>query len=268
MKFTHSVSITKLALICLIMSQMSSKSTKTTNKISLDASGDSYDRYLLATSWQGTTCKFHHCTHFGSPSIFNLHGLWPSTAGNSPEECTSIDFTEEDLDENLKRNLYNYWNSGYHGNWEFINHEITKHGSCWDPSLGDKSLIDSQIVSTINQYNPEDPHSLINTFLEVVLVVSKELNPYDVLAQKGIVPSDSETYQIDDVLDAVNSHNGTSLGVIPVCLKDKESGDMYLGELRLCLDLNYKPRECEPGVTYSHIKKCRSSVLRYPLFPE
>ena len=268
MKFTNSVSFAKIILVCLLICQSIAKHTKTTNKIHLDGSGDDYDRYLLATSWQGTTCIFHHCTHFGSSSVFNLHGLWPSTAGNSPQECKEIQFTEENLDDYLKRNLYNYWNSGYHGNWEFINHEITKHGSCWDPSLGDQSQIDTNVVNAINRYNAEDPYSLINTFLEVALEVSKLYNPYDILAQKGIVPSDSVTYQIDDVLEAVNSHNGTSLGVIPVCLKDKQTGELYLGELRMCLDLDYKPIDCQPGVTNSHIKMCRSADLKYPSFPE
>lgn len=263
---------TIIFLILLNLSQQakisshSQKKTKSTNKITVQQD-NSYDRFLFATSWGGSTCVFHRCSHYGSPTVFNIHGLWPSTAKQSPQSCTETDFSEQNLSPHLQKVLFRFWNSYYHDNWEFLDHEITKHGTCWDPKLGNKEEMDSSIVDLLNQVDESDPYNVMNNYLEVVLAVDNLYNPYEDLKAAGIVPSDSEKYNIDDVVAVFNNKYGLTRGVLPVCLADKGSGELYLAELRFCLDLEYKPIDCQEGVVYSHMKRCKQQELKYPVFP-
>lgn len=225
-----------------------------------------YDRYLLATSWAGTTCIFNNCTHGGKDKIFNLHGLWPSTAGQSPEDCSKVNFKEQNLSPYLQQNLFDYWNSYYHDNWEFLDHEITKHGSCWNPAAGDFQQMDQQLAQIIQSYNPSDDYSKINTFLTLTVQLSELTNPYTALADNNIVPGD-QTYNIDDILNVFANANGMANSVIPVCLAEKSSGNLYLAELRFCIDLNFKPLTCDPSDINRNLARCRTSDLVYPPFP-
>ena len=229
--------------------------------------GTEYDRYLLATSWAGSTCKFHHCTHYGSDEIFNLHGLWPSTARASPFDCVKTNFKEQNLSPYLKQNLFIYWNSFYHDNWEFLDHEITKHGSCWRPEYGNLKVMDPSLASIIKTYDAKDDYSKINTFLTLTIELSMLINPYKVLKENGIVPSNNRTYNIDDIIAIFSNLHNQENTVMPVCLAEKSTGALYIAELRFCLDLEYKPIECSLGEMKRQLKRCRSSPLRYPLFP-
>ena len=226
-----------------------------------------YDRYLLATSWAGSTCKFHDCTHYGSDEIFNLHGLWPSTANRSPQNCMTVHFKEENLTPYLKQNLFTYWNSFYHENWEFLDHEIVKHGSCWRPDLGNLKTMDKSLADIIETYDSSDDYSLINTFLTLTIKLSMLINPYKVLKSNGIEPSDTKTYNIDDIIGIYERINNKPDTVMPVCLAEKSSGKLYIAELRFCIDLNFLPIECSPDEMRRQLKRCRESPLVYPSFP-
>lgn len=226
-----------------------------------------YDRYLLATSWAGTTCKFHDCSHYGSDEVFNLHGLWPSTAGQSPQDCGTINFKEQNLSPYLKHNLYIFWNSFYHDNWEFLDHEITKHGSCWRPDYGDFNVMDRKLVDIIQTYDSSDDYSKINTFLTLTISLSQMINPYKALKEQSIIPSETTAYNVEDILAVFKNLHGIKNSVMPVCLAEKSSGALYLAELRFCLDINFMPIECNPGEMNRQLKRCRESSLTYPLFP-
>ena len=67
-----------------------------------------------------------------------------------------------------------------------------------------------------------------------------DLDIYGVLERDGIVPSEDQTYTIDQIINALYNQFGANTA-IPVCLRDRASGNLYLSELRFCLDLNYKP---------------------------
>lgn len=238
------------------------KSVKNTRESEVD-----YDRYLLATSWAGATCKFHSCKHYGSDEVFNLHGLWPSTAGKSPQNCSTVNFQEENLSPNLKKTIYLYWNSFYHDNWEFLNHEITKHGSCWRPDYGDMKVMDKKLADIIQSYDSSDDYSKINTFLTLTLKLSKIVDPYRILKTNGIIPGDSKSYPIDDILNIFSGLYQKNNTVMPVCLAEKTSGKLYLSELRFCLDLDFAPIKCNPGEMSRQLKRCRESPVHYPSFP-
>jgi len=228
---------------------------------------DDYDRYMLATSWAGTTCKFNDCTHYGEDNWFNSHGLWPSTANNSPQDCKTINFQEQNLSPYLKQSLYTYWNSFYHDNWEFLDHEITKHGSCWNPKFGDQRIMDPALAQVIQGYNSGDKFSEINTFLTLAVSLAKIVDPFASLKKAGIVPSDTATYKIEQVLGVFSELNGLQNSLIPVCLAEKSTGNLYLAELRFCTDLNFKPIACNLSELRNELQRCRSNDLIYPTFP-
>lgn len=226
-----------------------------------------YDRYLLATSWAGSTCRFHDCSHYGSDEVFNLHGLWPTTAGQSPQDCSPVNFKEQNLSPYLKQNLFLYWNSFYHDNWEFMDHEITKHGSCWRPEYGNSQVMNQKLADIIQSYNSLDDYSKINTFLTLTLNISMIVDAYETLKNNGIVPSETQTYNVDDILAIFARIYNIDGTVEPVCLADKSSGLLYLAELRFCLDLNFNHMKCNYGEINRQLKRCRTSQLSYPLFP-
>lgn len=84
----------------------------------------SYDSYMFATSWAGSKCKFHRCSHYGLENVFNVHGLWPGSGSKSPFNCQEMIFGETNYDDYVRENIYKYWNSLYNNNWGFINHEL------------------------------------------------------------------------------------------------------------------------------------------------
>lgn len=256
-------------IIMTLLSQLNTSSSllslKTVKRV--NSQGQDYDRYLLATSWGGSTCIFHQCTHYGSSEVFNLHGLWPSTAGNSPQDCSTVNFKQQNLNTYLQENLFTYWNSYYHENWEFLDHEIIKHGSCWRPDYGDFNIMNKNLANIIQSYDSSDDYSKINTFLTLTINLSMIINPYKSLKNNGIVPSDSATYDIDTILDIFERENKIKNSVMPVCLAEKSSGKLYLGELRFCIDINFLPIECSLGEINRQLKRCRESPISYPLFP-
>lgn len=254
--------ISTLSQVSLAGILLSPKTVKTVRDNQVD-----YDRYLLATSWAGSTCKFHDCTHYGSDEIFNLHGLWPSTAGQSPQDCNTVNFKEQNLSPYLKQHLFSYWNSFYHDNWEFMDHEITKHGSCWRPDYGDLKAMNKTLADIIQSYDASDDYSKINTFLTLTVNLSMIINPYKILKDNGIVPSDVVQYAIDDILTVFKNLHGVNNSIMPVCLAEKSTGKLYLGELRFCVDVNFTPIACNPGELARQMKRCRENKLEYPPFP-
>lgn len=255
-------------LIVLSLSSAVSSTLLTHKRVKSTAGGSNiYDRYMLATSWAGTTCKFNNCTHYGRDNWFNLHGLWPSTANDSPQNCRTINFQQNNLSPALAKNLYTYWNSFYHDNWDFINHEITKHGSCWNPAYGNQSIMDPALAQVIQGYNSGDKFSEINTFLQLAISLAEIVNPFDSLNKAGFVPDDNATHKIDDVLAVFSGLNNIENSVIPVCLAEKSTGNLYLAELRFCTDINFKPLACNLGELKNELKRCRSGEIIYPTFP-
>lgn len=234
---------------------------------SVAGNNDGYDRYLLATNWAGTMCKFNKCTHYALDEWFNIHGLWPTTSGQSPQNCAHVNFKQQNLAPSLKQTLFSYWNSYYHDNWEFLDHEITKHGSCWRPDFGDETVMDKQLAQIIQGYDSNDKFSAVNTFLALTISVAKLYDPYSALKKAGIVPDDSKTHKIDDILRVFANLHDMRDTVLPICLAEKSLGKLYLAELRFCTDLNFKPTKCSEGELIRQLKRCRTNELIYPTFP-
>lgn len=64
-------------------------------------------------------------------SNFSIHGLWPQFSRHRwPQFCKHVNFTIDDIDDNIKTELDKKWYSCYESNFDFWNHEIEKHYSC------------------------------------------------------------------------------------------------------------------------------------------
>lgn len=82
--------------------------------------------------------------------IFNLHGLWPDRQKDYPQNCKEIQFQEYNYNSFVKENIDHLWNSYYNPNWGFIQHELEKHGSCWNMDYGKKPEMDVKVVNLYN----------------------------------------------------------------------------------------------------------------------
>lgn len=226
---------------------------------------DDYDIYVLATEWAPSACVFKKCFNWPIDDIMNLHGLWPSSAGSSPAECEPFNFDESNIDPGFKPELYKYWAGLYTPSWDFIKYECKKHGSCWRKELHSSAKTDKKILQLIDAFDPRDPFGKYNVYLKVAVYLSQKFDTFTVLKNAGIVPSDTKQYPIDDIIDAINKHEGLSYALIPVCKKDKISSINVIVEFRMCLDLDYNRIDCDPMVVKRNIQQCGKNPVGYPL---
>jgi ribonuclease I len=261
---------TKLLCFCALLfmaaASEGTKLLKHTSPVGKMITDSNYDFYLFATEWAGTACKFNSCNQKIDDSRFNVHGLWPSSSGSSPENCDRLYFDESNISPELKSVLYNYWNGCYKDSWDFIRYELKKHGTCWSISAGNPQQMDQGIKKIMQAYNPDDEFSKVNTYMSIVVFLSQKMNPYKVLQDIGLAPGDGHKFPINQFIDVFNKNYGLTTGVIPVCLHEKSSGEDYIAELRFCLDLNYSPIDCDPITVKKHIQTCGADPVFYPKY--
>ena len=108
------------------------------SRSSLAQSTKDYDSYALALEWQGTVCKFKDCQQdYTAAGTWNLHGLWPDADnGKHPFFCTNVPLNWDGLSQDLKTLLSQYWSGLYSSQQQFLDHEWTKHGTCWRTDYG------------------------------------------------------------------------------------------------------------------------------------
>lgn len=114
--------------------------SKSTQTVKQDVYG--YDTLVLATEWSGSVCKARACNK-GRPvnkNFFNLHGLWPNDSVDfqkSPFDCDSSKVVLNNLPLETQNTLNFFWNPLYSTADGFLNHEWSKHGTCWVPAPKD-----------------------------------------------------------------------------------------------------------------------------------
>lgn len=226
---------------------------------------DDYDFYVFATEWAPSACVFKKCFNWPIDDHMNIHGLWPSSPGNSPFECEPFNFDESNIDPNFKKELYSYWAGLYTPSWDFIKYECKKHGSCWRRDLHGSGKADQKILDILGSFDPHDPFGKYNVYLKLSVYLSQKMNTFEILRNAKIVPSDTQGYPIDDIIKAVNDHYGLTTAMIPTCKKDKVTDTNVIIEFRFCLDLDYSPIDCDPMVVRRNIQQCGKNPLTYPL---
>lgn len=231
--------------------------------ISSPSLSTSYDYYSFALEWSGTVCKFHKCDFDRSyAKTFNLHGLWPSrNNGHHPFYCSQTKFDFSSLSNSLRSNLNLYWSGLYSSQQEFLDHEWSKHGTCWNKNYGDLSRVPEGIDSWLTvarSHSNQVPADFLNT---AVMLSKKVYNIYDALHKYEIEPSDEKTYAREQISKAFKLAYGVEVQIN--CLRD-ESGNSYFSDVLLCLDKNFLPINCkEKGFIVG--SACPASQLIYPV---
>lgn len=219
----------------------------------------SYDSLLLATEWQGTVCMFKVCNEDTSADgVFNLHGLWPNrNDGKHPFSCSRTKLGLKSLPKDLQTSLKSYWSGLYSSQEGFLNHEWSKHGTCWRSDYGNIPSMPQEARPLVlkarnsNVQQPEHYMRLAST------LSSKNYNLYSILEKGGITPKDDEAYELEGVYSTISRALGIKNFQIS-CVRD-EAGRTFVQEFRVCLSHNLVPADCYKRKTGS----CNGNVF-YP----
>lgn len=240
------------------------------------AKGSSYTSYVHAQEWGGSICTENSCSASTSGAAtrttWNIHGLWPD-GGTQNEFCTNQAFNWGSFSSTLQGQLEQFWSGLYSTESDFLSHEWTKHGTCWNWTLGDLSEMPSTIQAILKGTSSSNSQS---QFFELVLMIHAHYDTYSALSSQGITPSDTKAYMSSDIVAALDKAFGPKNYILQCVsgspkntgfLIEKAEGlgssSLLLNQVEICLDLNYKPMAC-PGGAYN---SCSSTAsIWYPTF--
>jgi ribonuclease T2 len=181
---------------------------------------------MVATAWNHTMfvqvwpptwlAETPNTTYSYDNSYFTIHGIWPQYANGSwPQYCQSRPFNLTSLSP-IEDQLRTYWTNFYYP-VSFWQHEYYKHISCMED--GDR-LFPNEYVS-----------------FGMGLYMRQAYNIYQWLANENIYPTLVALTVRKDIQRAIHKHYGKK--PVVTCTP---SG--YLEEVRLCMDKNLKPIDC------------------------
>ncbi|EFX78360.1 hypothetical protein DAPPUDRAFT_53622 [Daphnia pulex] len=185
-----------------------------------DVSLADWDSLIFTVHWPVTTCliwkegKPAHTCILPENHVWTIHGIWPNEEGKEgPFFCNRTWVFDPDRIGTLRPQLLKVW-PNIHGNdtddslWK---HEWEKHGTCaaLDPKFGSEELYFNQGIQWVKNYH-----------------ITK------ILSQKLVVPSMSTRYNVTMIHNVLQE----ALGAVPMigCEFDKDTGNVYLSEIRLC----------------------------------
>merc|ERR1711907_312387 len=191
--------------------------TRSSRPRELDKTYDAdFDYFVYTMTWPGTFCEEKHCTK--EPRYFTVHGLWPNYEnGKWPAFCNSSYPFDENEIEDLLPVMNERWPdvlSSHEGDWLW-SHEWDKHGTCAKPVLNGE-------------------HEYFAKALELYDI----LNPTEVFAQNGMIPSNTRTYDRDQVISVLTKSFGDTF-----VIGCQESGkDLF--QIEFCLQKDFQGRNC------------------------
>lgn len=170
-------------------------------------------------SLQHNTCVIPHNTN-----SWTIHGLWP-TEGKSqgPEFCHGAPSFNPDALKIIEDDLEQWWPNMFINTekFNFWKHEWLKHGSC--------SYKLASLNSELKYFNQS-------------LSILHSLNMDNHLASSGIVPSLDKTYQVEDVMEAVEKSLKTRASIY--CFSKHQWQQQYLLQMEVCMDKNLHLIDC------------------------
>jgi ribonuclease I len=223
-----------------------------TNKIEAKATtGKGYDNLVLATEWAGSICRTRGCTT-DRPAIktfFNLHGLWPNDYEdfrNSPYTCTDTTADINKYSADVQTLVKSFWNSMYSSQNDFLNHEWTKHGTCWTPEPLNYDNVPTEIkgtlVNALSAFKKSEDDKQA-AYIQMSISLAQKYNVFNALAASGILPNNQRRVNKTDLDMAFSSYYKVNKYQV-ICQKDK-NGQSMLYEVRICLDLDYRVVNCK-----------------------
>ncbi|KAL2809304.1 ribonuclease T2-like protein [Aspergillus granulosus] len=134
----------------------------------------------------------------GPSDSWTIHGLWPDNCDGTYEEfcdesreysnITAI--LQEQGRTELLSFMTKYWKDNSGDDESFWEHEWNKHGTC---------------INTIEPdcYTDYTPQEEVGDYLQKTVDLFKTLDTYKALAAAGITPSNSKTYTLSEIHDAL-----------------------------------------------------------------
>ncbi|TVU35771.1 hypothetical protein EJB05_17674, partial [Eragrostis curvula] len=205
--------------------------------LAVSSTADEFDFFYLVQQWPGSFCDTQQGCCFpstGKPAAdFGIHGLWPNYAVCRPaaaadafdivaaqEKCwpeycndgNPLSLLEiKDLLKLLDRNWPSLSCKNGGRGMDFWSYEWRKHGTC----------------SGLDQHD----------YFAATLALKARHNLTDILAGVGVVPSDSETYFLSSIRDAITEATGFKVNL--ECNRDV-SGEVQLFQVYQCVDRDGK----------------------------
>jgi len=181
-----------------------------------------YSSCLQFKGETGGTCRYED-----KPSIWSIHGIWPTEVGTfGPAFCSKVQFNKTEIESILDQlNIYWYEINEKKDGTYFWTHEWTKHGSC---------------AKEVEEFSTE------LKYFQKGLELRNEFDLYSILKDGGIIPQASRGYLVSEISNVIEA----AVGAKPYiqCLLTKESGGTvdHLLAVELCLDKNsLKPVDCK-----------------------
>ncbi|CAL7934663.1 unnamed protein product [Xylocopa violacea] len=205
-----------------------------------------FDVLIFTQHWPQTVCfvwkegsTLHNCSFPEEHDEWTIHGIWPSQYHKmGPQFCNkSMPFNPAAL-QPIEQELEEKWIDIECGktSTSLWRHEWEKHGTC---------------AAVLEPLNSEIK------FFRTGLDLLNRYDMKDVLAKANITPG--QTYSMTTIFDAINHVLGKR-GVL-ICRKNKNTGESYIFEIRICFEKNMELTNCD-GV-YGYPTNCDSSVI-YP----
>ncbi|PSR90324.1 ribonuclease T2-like protein [Coniella lustricola] len=190
----------------------------------------------------------------GPANSWGIHGLWPDECtGDYQEDCdTTREYTdittliEKYGTTDLLDFMNTYWNSDDETNEEFWEHEWATHGTC---------------ISTLDPTCYTDYETGIEAvdFFQIVVNLFQTLNTYETLYAAGIVPSNTKTYTLAEIVDAISA----SFGEDPVLLCDDDTiSEIYYG---FFVNGPLVNQDFVPAAVVGEDSTCPDTGIKYPV---
>jgi len=205
-----------------------------------------YDHHTFASFWGGSSCKLLGCPATETKNInkrfFNIHGLWPDYWSGYPSLCdNSTYYHPKFIDADLQGLLESHWSGLISSTKNFLNHEWTKHGTCWN-----------DVKNSAN--NIEKMHN----YFWLVLDYAMNLDIYGVLESNGIEPRE-EDYDLKEFERVLDLYWGKGTYILE-CSNEKKTNKPHLNAVYNCLGLDMEMIQCPGG---SSFKACKPGPVYY-----
>ncbi|THH33249.1 hypothetical protein EUX98_g895 [Antrodiella citrinella] len=141
----------------------------------------------------------------GPADSWTVHGLWPDHCDGSFDEFCSPERESTNITGVLEFNkefeilafMKKFWTDDTGNDESFWEHEWNKHGTCM-------STLEPQCILGFN----EEARTDIIIFLKRTIGLYQNLNTFEFLERKNIVPTTTKTYKFADVLSALVAATG------------------------------------------------------------
>jgi len=214
----------------------------------INGDNNCWDMLGITVNWPETSCRqmnrSHHICHEPSNlDDWTIHGLWPNRmSGGWPQYCTreKFDPTEiKDLITEMDKDWPNLMQDRPH--YDFWTHEYEKHGTCAETL---------EALSTEYKY------------FEKTLEIHEDMDIINSLMKSGIMPSNDQTYDLDDFIKGFEDITGGYECEIKCAEGDLHESFsnlkvQYIQEVMCCMDKSFNFIACPNS----------NSKLEYPNIP-